>query len=224
MRTPAFLCGITRKRVAAAKLRRGEGTPPYGLWKRGCRAACPRPPCPFAVRSSLADHCRGRRPRRPAEVGGGGKVRGRDESLPYGLSVSGSLPGGGGGVKTPPYDAKDKGAAMARLRAGHARPLRGDVNGLRTRGAREGGSPPPFPLTGGGVRPVKAPQASQARPAPHCVGRLFARAKPAGGASLVKGRCRAQARRRDSWPSAGVTDNPARPVGIPQSANAASPL
>ena len=30
---------------------------------------------------------------------------------------------------------------MARLRAGHARPLRGGVNGLRTRGAREGGSP-----------------------------------------------------------------------------------
>ncbi len=27
-----------------------------------------------------------------------------------------------GGVKTPPYDAKDKRAAMARLRAGHARP------------------------------------------------------------------------------------------------------
>lgn len=34
-RTPAFLCGITRKRAAAAKLRRGEGTPPYGLWKSG---------------------------------------------------------------------------------------------------------------------------------------------------------------------------------------------
>ena len=32
---------------------------------------------------------------------------------------------------------------MARLRAGHARPLRTAVNGLRTRGAREGGSPPP---------------------------------------------------------------------------------
>ena len=33
--------------------------------------------------------------------------------------------------------------------------------------------------TGGDVRPVKAPQASQARPAPHIVGSLFARAKPA---------------------------------------------
>ena len=34
---------------------------------------------------------------------------------------------GGGGVKTPPYDAKDKRAVMARLRAGHARPLRNMV-------------------------------------------------------------------------------------------------
>ena len=36
---------------------------------------------------------------------------------------------------------------------------------------------------GSDARPVKAPQASQARPAPHCVGRLFARAKPAREAS-----------------------------------------
>ena len=57
MRTPAFLCGITRKRAAMARLRgvedaapyvgdcplvgghanlrRGEGTPPYELWKSG---------------------------------------------------------------------------------------------------------------------------------------------------------------------------------------------
>ena len=38
---------------------------------------------------------------------------------------------------------------IAKSRAGHARPLRGGVDGWRTRGAREGGSPPPFPLTGG---------------------------------------------------------------------------
>ena len=86
--------------------------------------------------------CRGRRPRRPAEVSGGAKVHGRDESLPYEYTVDGSFPGGGGAVKTAPYDAKDKRAAMARLRAGHARPLRTDMNGLFTRGAREGGSPP----------------------------------------------------------------------------------
>ena len=78
--------------------------------------------------------CRGRRPRRPAEVSGDAKVHGRDESLPYGWNVSGRWPGSGG--------AKDQRAAMARLRAGHARPLRTATNGLRTGGAREGGSPP----------------------------------------------------------------------------------
>ena len=44
--------------------------------------------------------------------------------------------------------AKDTWAVMARLRAGHARPLRGAANGLRTRGAREGGSPPPLQWAG----------------------------------------------------------------------------
>ena len=73
-------------------------------------------------------------------------MRGRDEFLPYGLSVSGSLPGGGGGVKTPPYDAKDKRVVMARLRAGHARPLRGGVNELRAKGVR-GWLPLPFSPT-----------------------------------------------------------------------------
>ena len=86
--------------------------------------------------------CRGRRPRRPAEVSDGAKVHGRDESLPYGWNVSGRWPGSGGAVKTAPYDAKDKRAAMAGLRAGHARPLRTATNGVRTGGAREGGSPP----------------------------------------------------------------------------------
>ena len=43
---------------------------------------------------------------------------------------------------------------------------------LRTRGAREGGSPPPlavgggYPKTGGNTQPVGTLQASQARPAP----------------------------------------------------------
>ena len=55
---------------------------------------------------------------------------------------------GRGGVKTPPYNAKDKRAVPARWRAGHARPLQTATNGVPTRGAREGGSPPPFPLTG----------------------------------------------------------------------------
>ena len=55
---------------------------------------------------------------------------------------------GRGGVKTPPYGAKDTWAVMAKSRAGHARPLQTAPNGVPTRGAREGGSPPSFPLTG----------------------------------------------------------------------------
>ena len=100
------------------------------------------------MRSLTDRRRRGRRPRRPAEVSGGGRCAGGMNFFPYGLSVSGSLPGGGGGVKTPPYGAKDKRVAMARLRAGHARPLRTATNGLCTRGAREGGSPPPLQWAG----------------------------------------------------------------------------
>ena len=57
----------------------------------------------------------------------GGKFAAKD--------VGGGGPDAPGGVKTPPYDAKDKGDTMARLRAGHARPLRTTVNGSRTKGA-----------------------------------------------------------------------------------------
>ena len=55
----------------------------------------------------------------------GGKFAAKD--------VGGGVPDAPGGVKTPPYDAKDKGDTMARLRAGHARPLRGGVNELRAK-------------------------------------------------------------------------------------------
>ena len=60
--------------------------------------------------------------------------------------VGGGVPDAPGGVKTPPYDAKDKGDTMARLRAGHARPLRTTVNGSRTKGTR-GWLPLPFSPT-----------------------------------------------------------------------------
>ena len=54
----------------------------------------PRPPRTLTARKPAGRLCRGRRPRRPAEVGGGAKVHGRDESLPYGLPAerSGPLP------------------------------------------------------------------------------------------------------------------------------------
>ena len=68
----------------------------------------------------------------------GGKFAAKD--------VGGGVPDAPGGVKTPPYDAKDKGDTMARLRAGHARPLRATVNGSRTKGAH-GWLPLPFSPT-----------------------------------------------------------------------------
>ena len=79
----------------------------------------PRPPRTFALMRSPAD----------CVVGGGvpdAPRRGQDPSL----------------------RCKGYGVVMARLRAGYARPLQTAVNGSRTRGAREGGSPAPFPLTG----------------------------------------------------------------------------
>ena len=84
----------------------GRRPAPRNVVKWDVGRPAPRPPRTFAVMRSPADCCRGRRPRRP------------------------------GGVKTPPYDAKDKGDTMARLRAGHARPLRTTVNGSRTKGVR----------------------------------------------------------------------------------------
>ena len=132
---------------------------------------------------------RGRRPRRPAEVSGGAKVHGRDESLPYEYTVDGSFPGGGGAVKTAPYDAKDKRAAMARLRAGHARPLRTAVKIY----AREGqGRAAALPLCSGRGLPgngwrrkarrnpsgLASSASSPLRGAPFCAGEARERSLP----------------------------------------------
>ena len=97
----------------------GRRPAPRNVVKWDVGRPAPRPPRTFALMRSPAD----------CVVGGG-------------------VPDAPGGVKTPPYDAKDTGVVMARLRAGHARPLQTAVNGSRTRGAREDGSPAPFPLTG----------------------------------------------------------------------------
>ena len=122
----------------------------------------PRPPLRLAaMRSLTVCRCRGRRPRRPAEVSCGGRYAGGMNFSPTGYLLAG----------------------VGRKVAEGSRPLptmqwikgwqwQGSVNGLRTRGAREGGSPPPFPLTGGDARPVGTLQASQARPAP-LMGSLF---------------------------------------------------
>ena len=88
---------------------------------------------------------------------------------------------------------KDTWAVMARWRAGHARPLRGDTNGLWTRGAREGGSPPlcsgrGLPGNGWRRKARRDPSGQLARPAP-LKGEPFS---PAG----VRGRLAAHNERR----------------------------
>ena len=93
---------------------------PTECGKVGCRAACPQAAADVCGNEKPCGLCcRGRRPRRTAE-----------------------------GSRPLPTMQRIKGVVMARLRAGHARPLQTAVNGSRTRGAREGGSPAPFPLTG----------------------------------------------------------------------------
>ena len=66
--------------------------------------------------------------------------------------------------------AKDTWAVMARWRAGHARPLRGATNGLRTRGAREGGSPPLLQWAGAAV-PGSPPFPRRSKPDDACAKR-----------------------------------------------------
>ena len=89
---------------------------PTECGKVGCRAACPQAAADVCGNEKPCGLCcRGQRPRRPAE-----------------------------GSRPLPTMQRIKGVVMARLRAGHARPLQTAVNGSRTRGAREGGSPAPF--------------------------------------------------------------------------------
>ena len=60
----------------------------------------------------------------------GGKFAAKD--------VGGGVPDAPGGVKPPPYDTKDKGDAMASLRAGHAGPAGVPLHPLYLLYRREG--------------------------------------------------------------------------------------
>ena len=62
-----FFVEAMGKREAMARLRAGHARPLRTVEKWDVGRPAPRPPCPFATRRSLAEHCRGRRPRRPAE-------------------------------------------------------------------------------------------------------------------------------------------------------------
>ena len=81
---------------------------PANYDKAGCRAACPQ---------AAGEVCGNEKPCGLPLWGGGVPDAPRKCAAAE----------GSGGVKTPPYDAKDKRAVMARLRAGHARPLRNMV-------------------------------------------------------------------------------------------------
>ena len=65
------------KRVVMARLRAGHARLLRNMVKLDVGRPDPRPPGRFAARRSHAGcRCRGRRPRRPAEVGGGGRCTG----------------------------------------------------------------------------------------------------------------------------------------------------
>ena len=63
-------------------------------------------------------------------------------SLLRGRSPRGKPPHQGRWPRSRPEGFSPLTGSIAKSRAGHARPLRGDTNGWFTRGAREGGSPP----------------------------------------------------------------------------------
>ena len=159
--------------------------------------------------------CRGRRPRRPAEVSGGGRYTGGMNPSPTG----GTLAAGGREVAERKINGRQWQGCGPGMPGPYGLPQMGYGREGRGRAAAR-----PFAVGGWRRKARQSPSGLASSASSPLRGAPFARAKPAREASLVKGRCRAQARRRDSWPSAGVTGGHARPVGIPQSANAASPL
>ena len=128
-----------------AQARRRDSRPSAGVTGNPARpVGIPQSPNGDSPPLTRGPFLRGRSPREKPPLTGEVAERQRWPEGLWRFAAAGSC----GGVKTPPYGAKDTWAVMARLRAGHARPLQTATNGLRTRGAREGGSPPPFPLTG----------------------------------------------------------------------------
>ena len=132
--------------------------------------------------------CRGRRPRRPAEVSGGGRYTGGMNPSPTGYLLAGVGRKAAERSRPLPTMQKINGRQWQGCGPGMPGPY-----GLPQMGrAREGrgrAAVRSFAVGGwlpGNGRPRKArqsPSGRLARPAPHCVGRLFARAKPAREAS-----------------------------------------
>ena len=76
----------------------------------------PRPPGRLAAMRSLTDRrCRGRRPRRPAEVSGGGRYTGGMNPSPTGFLLAGVGRKAAEGSRPLPTGQKTNGVVMARL-------------------------------------------------------------------------------------------------------------
>ena len=139
----------------------GRRPAPRNMVKWDVGRPAPRPPRTFAVMRSPADCVVGGgvpdAPRRCGVVSVGPRLSGAKSGSEQCLPLQGKQPherASFAGCRRSlcavkrsrplPTMQRIKGVVMARLRAGHARPLQGGVNELRTRGAREGGSPAPF--------------------------------------------------------------------------------
>ena len=127
-------------------------------------------------------------------MGGNGKVAGRASPAPTDCCER-VVGGRGTGGRQPAPFAVGEGCPLtggiAKSRAGHARPLRTATNGLRTRGAREGGSPPL--LQWAGVARCRVAWQSRGPGMPGPYGLLFPAAGVRGNSRISK---RRKARRR----------------------------
>ena len=84
---PSLRC--KNKWVATARLRAGRARPLRNMVMWDVGRPAPRPPGRLAAMRSLTDRrCRGRRPRRPAEVCGGGRCAGRMNFSPTGYPLA----------------------------------------------------------------------------------------------------------------------------------------
>ena len=135
-------CDAKDKRAAMAGLRAGHARPlrgggstsgPGGMnfplritVTGGRRAASPLAAAGVYGGGRFTDsRCRGRRPRRPAEVSGDGRYTGGMNSSPTDIPLTAVSREVAEGSRPLPTKQTVKGDSTVRLRAGHARPLQG---------------------------------------------------------------------------------------------------
>ena len=151
-----------------ARLRAGHARPLRNMVMWDVGRPAPRPPGRLAAMRSLTDRrCRGRRPRRPAEVGGGGRCAGGMNPSPTGYPLAVVCREAAEGSRPLPTMQKINGRQWQGCGPGMPGPY-----GLPQMGcAREGqgrAAARPFavgggcPETGGDAKPVGIPQAASA--------------------------------------------------------------